>query len=138
MTMALPIGKIISGLAVVILGGFAVYYGMRRAPACGGGDGRLVSTQSDCVAQGFDAASCKTAIEKARAIAARAAPKLEKSFDCEVQYSECFEVPGGFAPRPSFCLRKDDKSAAQPSEVRYLEYVSDRMNRRTTREVRID
>jgi uncharacterized protein YgiB involved in biofilm formation len=136
MKMALPIGKLLSGAALALLGGFALYYGFRRTATCAG-DGRLVATQTGCVALGIDAETCKSAIEKARAVAARAAPKLETSFQCELQYSECFEAAGGFVPRPSFCLRKDDKSA-QPSEIRYLEYVSDRQNRRTTKEVKIE
>jgi hypothetical protein len=136
MDMALPIGKFLSGAALLTLGAFAVYYGFRRPATCAG-DGLLVATQTGCVALGLDAANCKSAIEKARAVAARAAPRHESSFQCELQYSECFEAGGSFVPRPSFCLRKDDKTAT-PSEIRYLEYVSDRQNRRTTKEVRIE
>lgn len=137
MHMALPFGKIMSGAIILALGGFAVYYSLRRQPACAG-DGRVMSTQTECVAGGLDPATCKAAVEKARAVAARAAPRLATSFQCELQYSECFEAEGAFVPRPSFCLRKEEKNAAQPTEIRYLEYVSDRMNRRTTREIRID
>jgi len=58
-------------------------------------------------------------------------------FQCEVRFSDCFEAPGGgFSPRPSFCLRPD--KGAEPQEVRYLEYESDRMNRKKTKEVRVD
>ena len=84
---------------------------------------------------GVDAATCKQAVEKARAVAARAAPKTETMFQCELRFSDCFENPaGGYTPRPAFCLRPD----GQPTEIRYLEYESDRRNRKKTKEVRVN
>lgn len=120
----------------VVAAGFSAFYAFRRAPVCSG-DGKYMATQTDCQAWGFDAEVCKQAIEKARAVVARAAPKSSTMFQCEVRYSDCFEAPdGGFSPRPSFCLRAD--KGADPLEVRYLEYESDRMNRKKTKEVRVD
>ncbi|MGJ0502262.1 MAG: DUF1190 domain-containing protein [Methylocystis sp.] len=120
----------------VVAAGFSAFYAFRRAPVCSG-DGKYMVTQTDCQAWGFDAEVCKQAIEKARAVVARAAPKTETMFQCEVRFSDCFEAPGGgFSPRPSFCLRPD--KGAEPLEVRYLEYESDRMNRKKTKEVRVD
>jgi uncharacterized protein YgiB involved in biofilm formation len=120
----------------VVAAGFSAFYAFRRAPVCSG-DGKYMATQTDCQAWGFDAEVCKQAIEKARAVVARAAPKSETMFQCEVRFSDCFEAPaGGFSPRPSFCLRPD--KGAEPMEVRYLEYESDRMNRKKTKEVRVD
>lgn len=120
----------------VVAAGFSAFYAFRRAPVCSG-DGKYMATQTDCQAWGFDAEVCKQAIEKARAVVARAAPKTETMFQCEVRFSDCFEAPGGgFSPRPSFCLRPD--KGADPLEVRYLEYESDRMNRKKTKEVRVD
>jgi len=120
----------------VVAAGFSAFYAFRRAPVCSG-DGKYMATQTDCQAWGFDAEVCKQAIEKARAVVARAAPKTETMFQCEVRFSDCFEARGGgFSPRPSFCLRPD--KGAEPLEVRYLEYESDRMNRKKTKEVRVD
>ncbi|WP_227967516.1 DUF1190 domain-containing protein [Methylocystis sp. WRRC1] len=129
------------GLTIVVIGvalaaaGFSAFYAMRgRTPACAGG-GKYMSTLNDCKAWGIAADVCAQAVEKARAVAARAAPKTETMFQCEVRFSECFENPaGGFTPRPSFCLNP----GGDPTEVRYLEYESDRRNRKTTKEVRID
>lgn len=120
----------------VAAAGFSAYYALRRAPVCAA-DGKYMATQRDCEAWGFQPDICKQAIETARNITARAAPKSETMFQCEVRFSECFEAPGGgFLPRPSFCLRPD--KGAEPQEVRYLEYESDRRNRKTTKEVRVD
>jgi uncharacterized protein YgiB involved in biofilm formation len=124
-------------MAALVAAGFAAFFALRRTPVCSG-DGKYMSTQSECQAWGVDAAVCKEAIDKARETTARAAPKTETMFQCELRFSVCFEAPeGGFAPRPSFCLRTTDKGA-EPAEIRYLEYESDRMNRKKTREVRID
>jgi uncharacterized protein YgiB involved in biofilm formation len=116
--------------------GFSAFYAFRRSPVCSA-DGKYMATQSDCEAWGFAPDLCKQAIEKARTIVARAAPKSETMFQCEVRFSDCFQAPeGGFSPRPSFCLRPN--ANAEPFEVRYLEYESDRRNRKTTKEVRVD
>jgi uncharacterized protein YgiB involved in biofilm formation len=120
----------------VAAAGFSAYYAFRRSPVCSA-DGKYMATQSDCEAWGFNPDVCKQAIEKARAVAARAAPKSETMFQCEVRFSDCFEAQdGGFSPRPSFCLRSN--KGADPLEVRYLEYESDRMNRKKTKEVRVE
>ncbi len=120
----------------LIAAGFSAFYAMRRTSVCAG-DGKYMATQSDCEAWGVNADLCKDAIEKARAIVARAAPKSQTMFQCELRFSDCFEAPeGGFSPRPSFCLRAE--KGAEPSEVRYLEYESDRMNRKKAKEVRVD
>jgi uncharacterized protein YgiB involved in biofilm formation len=96
-----------------------------------------MATLQQCEGYGIDSRVCAEAVEKARAIAARAAPKTATLFDCEFRYAVCFEAsPGAFAPSPSFCLKRSD--SPEPSEVRYLEYVSDRQNRKKTQEVRID
>lgn len=128
--------KFIIIAVAVVAAGFSAFYAFRRSPVCAG-DGKIISTQSDCEAWGFAPDTCRQAIEKARAVVARAAPKSETMFQCEVRFSDCFESPaGGFSPRPSFCLRPGGD--AEPLEVRYLEYESDRMNRKKTKEVRID
>ena len=120
----------------VAAAGFSAYYAFRRSPVCSA-DGKYMATQSDCEAWGFNPDVCKQAIEKARAVVARAAPKSETMFQCEVRFSDCFEAQdGGFSPRPSFCLRRN--KGADPLEVRYLEYESDRMNRKKTKEVRVE
>jgi hypothetical protein len=122
-------------LLLAVAGGATWFFAFRRAPACSGG-ASYMSTVGQCRAYGLDAAICEKAVEKARAIADRSAPKTEALFDCEVAYSECFQTPDGrFAPTPSFCL--GSAGAAEPTEVRYLRYESDRLNRRKTREVRI-
>jgi uncharacterized protein YgiB involved in biofilm formation len=114
--------------------GFAFYYARRTTPVCAE-EGKYMASVADCHAWGFDAALCKQAVEKARAVAARAAPKTETMFQCELRFTDCFENPtGGFSPRPAFCLRAD----GEPKEVRFLEYESDRRNRKKTKEVRID
>ena len=94
-----------------------------------------MSTLSECRAWNLEETLCSAAIDNARAIAARAAPKSETMFQCETRFSDCFENPaGGFTPKPSFCL----KSTSEPSEIRYLEFEADRRNRRITKEVRIN
>jgi uncharacterized protein YgiB involved in biofilm formation len=120
----------------LVAAGFSAFYALRRSPVCADG-GKYMATRSDCEAWGVDAGVCREAIEKARAIVARAGPKTETLFQCEVQFTDCFEAPeGGFSPRPSFCLRAD--AGSEPFEVRYLEYESDRMNRKKTKEVRVN
>ena len=122
---------VIVALAAV---GFSFFYARRTTPACSE-DGKYMASVADCQAYGLASGLCKDAVEKARAIAARAAPKTETMFQCELRFSDCFENPaGGFTPRPAFCLRAD----GEPKEVRYLEYESDRRNRKKTKEVRID
>ncbi|MFO1102601.1 MAG: hypothetical protein U1E20_06850 [Methylocystis sp.] len=116
--------------------GFSAFYAFRRSPVCSA-DGKYMATRSDCEAWGFAPDICKQAIEKARAVVVRAAPKTETMFQCEVRFSDCFQAPeGGFSPQPSFCLRPG--ANAEPLEVRYLEYESDRMNRKKTKEVRVN
>lgn len=126
--------KYVIVLVALIAAGFSVFYALRRSPVCAG-DGKYMATQRDCEAWGVSAGLCKEAIEKARAIVARAGPKTETMFQCELRFTECFEAPGGgFSPQPSFCLRADN----EPSEIRYLEYESDRMNRKKAKEMRVD
>jgi hypothetical protein len=123
-------------VVLLVLAGLAAFFALRRTPACSGG-AMYMSNVSECKAWGVDEAGCKAAVDTARAVAVRVAPRSESLFACEVRFSDCFEhADGGFYPRPSFCLSAADKSAA-PSEVRYLEYVSDRQNRKKTREVPI-
>ncbi|MEF3365734.1 hypothetical protein V3H18_04215 [Methylocystis sp. 9N] len=120
----------------LVAAGVATFYGLRRSPVCASG-GKYMATLSDCASWGVDAGICKEASERARAIVAQAAPKTETLFQCEVRFTDCFEAPGGgFSPRPSFCLRPD--KGAEPFEVRYLEYESDRMNRKKTKEMRVN
>ncbi len=126
--------KFIVVLVALAAAGFSIFYARRSAPACSE-NGKYMASVSDCQAWGLDAALCRQAVEKARAVAARAAPKTETMFQCELRYTDCFENPaGGFSPRPAFCLRTD----GEPREIRYLEYESDRRNRKKTRDVRID
>jgi uncharacterized protein YgiB involved in biofilm formation len=126
--------KIFIAVVALAAAGFSFFYARRSAPACSE-DGKYMSSLADCRNWGLDAAVCKQAVDKARAVAARAAPKTETMFQCELRFSECFENPaGGFSPRPAFCLRTD----GEPREIRYLEYEADRRNRKTTKEVRID
>ncbi|MGA8169617.1 MAG: DUF1190 domain-containing protein [Methylocystis sp.] len=121
--------------AVLAVAGLSAFVATRRAPACGGG-GKIMSTQGECASWGFDATTCKTAVEKARASAVRATPRLDNSIQCETRFTDCFEAPdGGFHPKPSFCLRQSAQQSAEPLEMRYLEYESDRMSRKKTREV---
>jgi len=127
--------KLFIGAALLAVVALAAFVATRRAPACGG-DGKIMSTQSECVSWGFDAASCKAAVEKARAVAERAAPRQENSIACETRFTDCFEASGGgFYPRPSFCLRSN--ALSEPFDLHYLEYESDRMNRKKTHEVQI-
>lgn len=126
--------KYIIILVAVAAAGFALFYARRTAPVCAE-DGKYMASVADCQAWGLDGALCKQAVEKARAVAARVAPKTDTLFQCELRFTDCFENPnGGFSPRPAFCLRAD----GEPREVRYLEYESDRRNRKKTKEVRID
>ncbi|QGM98195.1 DUF1190 domain-containing protein [Methylocystis parvus] len=126
--------KILVVLVALAAAGFSYFYAHRTAPACLEG-GKYMASVADCQAWGFDAALCRQAVEKARAVAARAAPKTDTMFQCELRFTDCFESPnGGFSPRPAFCLRAD----GEPRETRYLEYESDRRNRKKTKEVRID
>lgn len=126
--------KTVVAIVALAAAGSAIFFWKRTVPACAG-DGKYMATLSDCQAWGVDASVCKAAVEKARAVAARAAPKTETMFQCELRFTDCFENPAsGFSPRPSFCLRKD----GEPTEVRYLEYEADRRNRKKTKEVRID
>ncbi len=129
--------KAFIAVAAVVAIGIGSFFALRRTPACEG-DGKFMSTQSECQAWGVAADLCKTAIGKAREVAVRAAPRSDNMFACETSFTDCFEAPGGgFYPRPSFCLRAADQGGT-PSEIRYLRYESDRMNRKKTREVRID
>lgn len=97
-----------------------------------------MSTQSECEAWGIDTATCKESLERAKDAVAKVAPKSDTEFKCELRFSECVALPGGaFAPRPSFCLQKTDKGA-QPTQIHYLEYESDRMNRKKAREVPVE
>lgn len=127
--------KIVLAATVVAVAGATWFFAFRRTPACSGG-AKFMSTANECRGYGLDAGVCNEAVEKARALAVRAAPKAASSFDCEVKYSDCFQTPDGqFTPSPSFCLRP---GSSDPVEVRYLQYEADRLNRKKTREVRID
>ncbi|HMK90555.1 MAG TPA: DUF1190 domain-containing protein [Methylocystis sp.] len=135
--MAKVPSKFFIGAALLVAVLLGAYVATRRAPACGG-DGKIMSTQAECLSWGVDAAACKAAIEKVRAIAERAAPRVANAIQCETQFTDCFESPnGGFYPRPAFCLRATANGASEPFDLRYLEYESDRMNRKKTHEVPI-
>lgn len=122
--------------AILLIGGSALFFMFRRTPACSG-DGKYMATMQQCQAYGIDAGVCREAIDKAREIALRAAPKVATLFECESRYTDCFEASGGgFTPIPSFCLKST--ASGSPTEVRYLKNVSDRQNRKKAREVRID
>jgi hypothetical protein len=126
--------KIFIAAVALAAAGFSFFYARRTTPVCSE-DGKYMSSLTDCQNWGIDAATCKQAVDKARAVAARAAPKTETLFQCELRFSDCFENPaGGFSPRPAFCLRP----GGEPQEIRYLEYEADRRNRKKTKEVRID
>lgn len=133
--MARPSLTFIAVAGVAALAGAVWFFGYRRTPACSG-DGRYMATVQQCRAYGVDAGVCASAVEKARALATKVAPRTDAAFDCEVRFSECFAgADGRFTPTPSFCLAP---GSAEPKEVRYLEYESDRLNRKKTREIRID
>lgn len=133
--MARPSFKFIIAAALVALAGATWFFAFRRVPACSG-EGKYMATAQQCRAYGLDARLCEAAVEKARALAVRVAPKADTSFACEVLYADCFAGPDGrFTPSPSFCLAP---GASEPVEVRYLEYASDRLNRKKAHEVRID
>lgn len=137
MSRALPSKKFLFAAAIAVAA-LAAFVATRRAPACSG-DGKIMSTQSECQAWGFDAATCKAAVQKARDAAVRSAPRMGNSIQCETQFTDCFEAPdGAYYPKPSFCLRGSGKEAQEPSELRYLQYESDRMNRKKTREIPIN
>jgi uncharacterized protein YgiB involved in biofilm formation len=126
--------KIIVLLVALAAAGFSYFYARRTTPVCAG-DGKYMSTLNDCAAWGIGAQVCGPAVEKAKALAARAAPKTETMFQCELRFTDCFENPaGGFTPRPSFCL----DAGGEPKEIRYIEYEADRRNRRQTKAVRLD
>ncbi len=135
--MSRPPTKIFVLAATLALAALIAFIVTRRAPACSG-DGKIMSTQRECEGWGFDATTCKAVVEKARALAERATQRMESSIQCETQFAECFAASdGGFHPKPSFCLRAPANEASAPAEARYLEYESDRMNRKKTREVPI-
>lgn len=135
--MTKPVPKSLMLVVLLVIAGVAAFFAFRRTPACSGA-GKYMSTVSECKAWGVDEALCKEAVAAARGASVRAAPKSETMFACEVRFSDCFEAPdGGFYPKPSFCLGSAEKGA-KPVEVRYLEYISDRMNRKKTREVPIE
>ncbi len=137
-SMNKPPIKTLFALAILIVGGGGLFLTFRRTPACSG-DGKYMSTLQQCKAYGVSESMCREAIDKAKQVALRAAPKTATSFQCESAFSDCFETPTGeFTPTPSFCLRLSESGAPVTSEVRYLEMTSDRMNRKKAREVRID
>jgi hypothetical protein len=133
--MARPSFVFVAAASLVAIGGATWYFALRRTPACLSG-GALMATAQQCRALGFDASTCAAAVEKSRALALRAAPKQDTSFACEVLYSDCFAGPDGrYTPSPSFCLAP---GATEPTEIRYLEYGSDRLKRKKLQEVRLD
>ncbi len=123
--------------AIVAAIGYSIFLSKRRVPACAE-EGKYMATLADCQTWGLAEGLCKEAVAKARAAIERSsAPKTGTSFQCEVRFADCFQnSAGGYSPQPSFCLR--DETGAEPKEIRYLEYQSDRRNRKSTREVRID
>lgn len=128
-----PVKPILIALVVAALAG-SIFLMKRRVPVCSG-EGKFMSTRAECQGWGIASEVCEKAIAQAREVSARAAPKTETMFQCELRFSDCFEnSAGGFSPRPSFCLKAD----GEPTEVRYLEYESDRRNRKLTKEVRIN
>jgi hypothetical protein len=130
--------KLAITLALLIVAGAALFWKFHRTPACSG-DGKFMSTVGECQSWGVNTDMCKEAVAKAREAIVRAgAPRNDNSVQCEMRFADCFEAPtGGFYPRPAFCLRPGT-TGAQPNEIRYLEYESDRLNRKKTREIRID
>jgi hypothetical protein len=136
--MSKPPIKTVVLLAILIAGALGLFATFRHIPACSG-DGKYMSTLQQCQSYGVGESVCREAIDKAKQVALRAAPKAATSFQCESVYSDCFETPTGeFTPVPSFCLKLSESGAPIASEVRYLEMTSDRMNRKKAREVRID
>jgi uncharacterized protein YgiB involved in biofilm formation len=136
--MSNPPIKTLVVLAILIASGIGLFLTFRRTPACSG-DGKYMSTLPQCQAYGVSESVCREAIDKAKQVALRAAPKSATLFQCESLYSDCFQTPTGeFTPTPSFCMRLSPSGAPIASEVRYLEMTSDRMNRRKAHEVRID
>jgi uncharacterized protein YgiB involved in biofilm formation len=133
--MARPSLKFIAVAALAVIGGATWFFVLRRAPACSSG-GQIMGTVQQCRSYGLDARLCEAAVEKARARVLRTAPTEETSLSCEMRFADCFAAADGrFAPAPSFCLAP---GSSEPVEVRYLEYVSDRLNRKKTREVPVD
>lgn len=129
--------KTVALLLLIGLAAIAYHYATRRASACQGG-GQLMSTKSECLAWGVDAQTCQAALDEAKDKVAKSAPRSDTSFKCELRFSECVALAdGAFVPRPSFCLQKS-AAGATPADIRYLEYESDRMNRKKTREIRVD
>jgi hypothetical protein len=133
--MARPSLLFVAAASLAVIGGATWYFVLRRTPACAAG-GTLMATAQQCRALGFDASVCASAVDKSRTLALRAAPKQDTSFACEVLYSDCFAGPDGrFTPSPSFCLTP---GATEPTEIRYLEYGSDRLKRKKLQDVRLD
>jgi uncharacterized protein YgiB involved in biofilm formation len=123
--------------AALVVAAFAAFVMTRRTPACGG-KGQIMSTISECKSWGFGASTCEAVVGKARAIAQRATPGLDNSVKCETQFTDCFKSDdGAYHPIPSFCLQQGATTAAEPTDLHYLEYESDRMNRKKTHEVPI-
>jgi uncharacterized protein YgiB involved in biofilm formation len=124
-------------IVVLAVAAAAAFFTYRRTPVCAG-DAKYMSSLKDCQSYGLDAGLCKDVVEKARVAVARAAPKSTTQTQCELQFSDCFQTAdGAYVATPSFCLKTDGKSAAEPSEVRYLAFDSDRLARKKAREVRI-
>ena len=90
-------------VAILAIAGLAAFVATRRTPACSG-DGKIMSTQTECVSWGFDAATCKAVVEKARAAAVRATPRLSDSIQCETQFTDCFEATGRRLPSKAVLL----------------------------------
>jgi uncharacterized protein YgiB involved in biofilm formation len=123
--------------AVVVAAGFAIFVSTRRQPACGG-NGQIMSTVSECKSWGFDEATCRAVVGKARAIAQRATPSMDNSVKCETQFTDGFKAEdGAYHPIPAFCLRQPASAGSEPTDMHYLEYESDRQNRKKTHEVPI-
>jgi hypothetical protein len=123
--------------AALVAAALTAFVMTRRTPACGG-KGQIMSTISECKSWGFDASTCEAVVGKARAIAKRVTPALDNSVKCETQFTDCFKADdGAYHPIPSFCLQQGATAAAEPTDLHYLEYESDRMNRKKTHEVPI-
>lgn len=62
-----------------------------------------MSTLSECRAWGLEETLCSAAIDNARAIAARAAPKTETMFQCETRSQIALKIQlGALRPGPPF------------------------------------
>ena len=129
--------KLFIVLAALAAAALAAFVMTRRAPACGG-NGQIMSSVGECKSWGIDFELCKAAVEKARAVAEKATPGFDNSVKCETRFTDCFKAADeSYHPLPAFCLKTPATAASEPFDLHYLEYESDRMNRKKTHEVPI-